>query len=146
MELHSTERELSDGQTLVHIFDESGTLQGYVQGSGSTWKAYIGRPAEYLDTFDDKETALGILTDEILRGLPVRHVGIEPLIDRDVGQWSEVVFIVQVDLSSIEANREWDNILDKVSEVADKQEDKEVTTSLLEKIGIHFAWITADSV
>jgi len=88
----------------------------------------------------------GILTDEILRGLPVRHVGVEPLIDRDAGQWSEVVFIIQVDLSSTEANREWDNILDRVSEVADKQEDKEVTTSLLEKIGIHFAWITADSV
>jgi len=88
----------------------------------------------------------GILNDEILRGLPVKHVGIEPLIDRDAGQWSEVVFIVQVDLSSTEANRAWDNILDRVSEVADKQEDKEVTNSLLEKIGIHFAWVIADSV
>lgn len=89
---------------------------------------------------------IGILTDRILRGLQIKHVSVEPLLDRDAGQWSEVVFTIQVDLDSYEANHEWDNILDKVSKVAHKETNKEVVISLLEKIGIHFVWIKADHV
>lgn len=87
-----------------------------------------------------------ILVNEVSQGLPVKHISIEPLIDRDAGQWSEVVFTIQVDLDSHHANHAWDNILNKVSEVADRQTNREVTTALLEKIGIHFTWVTPNNV
>lgn len=88
----------------------------------------------------------GILNDEVSRGLPIKHITIEPLIDRDAGQWSEVVFTIQVDLDSDDANRAWDSILTEVSETADMQTDKIIAIALLERIGIHLAWVTPDNV
>ncbi len=90
--------------------------------------------------------ATGILVDEVSRGLPVKHITIEPLIDRDAGQWSEVVFTIQVDLDSDDANRSWDSILTQISELADMQTDNEVAIALLERIGIHLTWVTPDNV
>ena len=87
-----------------------------------------------------------ILANEISRGLPVEQIEVKPLTDRDAGEWSEVVFNIQVRLDSAEANREWDNILTKVSEAADRQVDKEISASLLEKVGIHFKWVTSGDV
>lgn len=87
-----------------------------------------------------------ILVDEVSRGLPVKHITIEPLIDRDAGQWSEVVFTIQVDLDSDDANRVWDSILTEVSEVADMQTGKEVAIALLGRIGIHLTWEISDNV
>lgn len=83
----------------------------------------------------------GIIVQHISQGLPVERVDIEALIDRDAGQWTEVVFALRVNLSSDEANRKWDDILNEVSHTASTQTDKEVATSLREKIGIHFRWI-----
>lgn len=67
MELHTKEHPLADGQLVIYVFDESGTLQGHVQGQGSKWKAYIGRTSPVLlDTFDEKDVALDILSQEII--------------------------------------------------------------------------------
>jgi len=92
------------------------------------------------------EIVTAILSERVSAGLTIEHVSIGILTDRDAGQWSELVFNIRVNLDSVGANQEWDNVLVKVSEEADGQVDGEVAVSLVEKIGIHFTWKVADHV
>ena len=87
-----------------------------------------------------------ILSNKISGGLSANHVRVESLMDYDAGQWAEIVFTVHVNLNSKEANREWDDVLATVSDVAKKLSDQEVASSLLERIGIHFTWVATQHV
>jgi len=87
-----------------------------------------------------------IIAERINSGLKVRKVRVEPLIDVDAGQWEEVIFTVNVDLKAEEANQEWDIILDRITEVTSGITDTDLSQSLREKIGIHFAWVTGSGI
>ncbi len=82
-----------------------------------------------------------VLAKRISAGLRARDIEIEPLTDRVAGRWSEVVFVVRVDLSSEDANREWDSVLTEILEVANAQSDLQTANCLSENIGIHFEWV-----
>lgn len=56
------------------------------------------------------------------------------------------MFSLHVDLKSYDANRAWDNILDKVSEIADNLSDTDVADALFDNVGIHLSWIPGDDV
>jgi hypothetical protein len=83
-----------------------------------------------------------ILADRIHSGAPVAEVRVEPLIDVDAGQWTEVVFTIQVNLNTAEANKEWDRVLENISEARRNIAKPEVATFLGENIGTHFTWVT----
>ena len=63
MQLHEREKQLSDGQTIVYLYDDSGTLQGYLQGQGSSWQVCLGRKGDIIDTVPSREEGLAVLYD-----------------------------------------------------------------------------------
>lgn len=61
---HWTKQQLapSDGQEryILYLFDESGTLQGYVQNiKENLYEAFVGVPKEQIGLFDTLEEAKG---------------------------------------------------------------------------------------
>jgi len=92
-------------------------------------------------TMDAAKIVVGILADRISNGLPVRHIKVERLEDIDAGLWEELVFVIDVELSSEVANEEWDKIIYEISGIAEKHTDKDVSYSLNERLGIHFTWM-----
>ena len=97
-------------------------------------------------TLEAANIVITTLADKISSGLPVKHIMVEPLTDVDAGQWEEVVLTIHASLNSREANQEWDAILTTISEIADGPTDTEVAAALLERIGIHFTWVTSSDV
>lgn len=91
-------------------------------------------------TLEAANIVTAVLSDSIAKGLPVEHVDVKPLTDYDAGQWQEVVFTIDVNLDSQDANEEWDSILDEIRAKADRQGDQTVIESLTERIGVHFRW------
>jgi len=79
---------------------------------------------------------IGILSDMVSSGLPIKHITIRPL-----WNFEQVVFSILLALDSNDANSAWDCIVTKVAEVADKESDKEVAKALL-NLGIHLSWLT----
>jgi hypothetical protein len=91
-------------------------------------------------TLEAANIVTAVLSDSIAKGLPVEHVDVEPLTDYDAGQWQELVFTIDVNLDSQDANKEWDSILDEIRAEADRRGDEIVIESLTERIGVHFKW------
>ena len=87
-----------------------------------------------------------VLHDKITKGLPVKYIHVKLFVDYDAGQWEELVFNIEVDMASKDANREWDSILDEIAKIAGNRDDTSLVESLQEKIGIHFKWIVRDHV
>ena len=80
------------------------------------------------------------LREEILLGLPVAQISVERLDDYDAGQWSELVFLITVDLSRQEANERWDKLIDRLADLAESQTDESLRTALSEDISVQFRW------
>ena len=86
-----------------------------------------------------------IVSRRIAEGLPVKHVYVKALVDYDAAQWKELVFTIDVDLGSEDANREWDQMIAEISDRA-RQTDAALCEALLEEIGVHFRWILGSHV
>jgi hypothetical protein len=70
----------------------------------------------------------------------------ELITDIDAGRWEEIVYNIQVNLSSQEANAAWDRVLQRIFKIAEEKNDKELMSALIEKIGIHFTRIASNCV
>lgn len=91
-------------------------------------------------TVEAGRVVVGILADRISEGVPVNSVAIEPLTDVDAAQWAEVVFTLDVNLDTEQANHEWDEVLAMVSLVEESSTTMHIAESLRDRIAIHFAW------
>lgn len=110
---------------------------------------HINRQASALldrATSEAANIVTAVLSDRIVRGLPVEYVDVKPLTDYDAGQWQELVFTIYVDLTSEDANREWDSVLDETRAMAHRKGDATVIDALTERIGVHFRWKISNDV
>jgi len=97
-------------------------------------------------TLEAANIIIAVLSDRITKGLPVERVDVKSLADYDAGQWQELAFTIYVNLTSQDANRQWDSILDEIEAKASKQGDETVINSLSERVGVHFRWKVSNHV
>jgi hypothetical protein len=84
-----------------------------------------------------------LVIEEIESGLPARELKVERLDDYDSGEWSELLFVLGVNLPTEEANRAWDHLLGKLSQQAEElaKHDQAVAEALTNKLGLIFEWL-----
>lgn len=97
-------------------------------------------------TLEAANIVTAVLSDRIAQGLSVEHVDVKPLMDYDAGQWQELVFTIYVDLTSQDANKEWDSMLDEIRAKAHRRGGEIVIDALSERIGVHFRWKVTNDV